>query len=99
MRRALNAVIPAFTGAAAILVLGLLGGIVWVIARRAWPALSWTFFTEQIALVGAAGGIFWNLVGTMILMATALAVCVPIAGGIALLHGCYLRSEKWRGRL
>jgi phosphate transport system permease protein len=79
--------------------LAVLGGILWAIATRAWPALSWSFFTEQIALVGAAGGIFWNLVGSLILMATALVFCLPVAGGVALLHGCYLRSEAWRGRL
>jgi phosphate transport system permease protein len=99
MRRALSVMLPAFTGAAALAVLMVLCGIVWAIATRAWPAMSWSFFTEQIALVGAAGGIFWNLIGTVILMLTALAVCLPIAGGIALLHGCYLRSDVWRERI
>lgn len=99
MRKALKYALPLVAGAAALAVLVVLLGMVWAIASRAWPALRWSFFTEQIAQVGREGGIFWNLVGTMILIATALAVSLPIAGALALLHGCYLRSEAWRGRL
>jgi phosphate transport system permease protein len=99
MRKAVAILLPAMTGAAALAALTVLGGIVWAITTRAWPALSWSFFTEKIALVGAAGGIFWNLIGTMILAVTALAVSLPIAGGLALLHGCLLQSEAWRERL
>ena len=47
--------------------------------------------TEQIRLVGASGGIFWNLVGTMILLATAFAVCAPLAMGLALVERVWLR--------
>jgi phosphate transport system permease protein len=99
MRKGINLLLPLFAATGAIVALAVLGGIVWAIATRAWPALSWRFFTEQIAQVGKEGGIFWNLVGTLILMATALAVCLPVAGGLALLHGYYLRDEAWRGRL
>ena len=48
----------------ALVAVGILVGLVVVIAQRGAPALSWSFFTEQIRLVGAAGGIFWNLIGT-----------------------------------
>jgi len=75
------------------------GGIVWAIVQRGWPAVSWQFFTEQIKLVGADGGIFYNLVGTGILITTALAVCTPFALGLALLHGVYLEKSRLRGGL
>lgn len=99
MRSLWKIALPLGTGVAAAMVLTVLCGIVWAIASRAWPAMTWSFFTEQIALVGAAGGIFWNLVGSLLLMATALVFCLPIAGGIALLHGCYLRNAVWKDRL
>jgi phosphate transport system permease protein len=73
------------------------------ILRRGLPAVSWQFLTEQIRLVGAAGGIFYNLVGTMILIATALAVSAPVATGLALVQGVYLRKDgaarRWLGGL
>jgi phosphate transport system permease protein len=99
MRHALNNLLTLAAGccafAAASIVLLLIGALVW----RGGSALSWTFLTEQVRLVGAAGGIFYNLVGTLILIATALAVAIPIATGVALLHGVYLRTERSRERL
>ncbi len=74
-------------------------GILWAVVQRGWPAVSWKFYTEQIRLVGADGGIFYNLVGTGILLSTALLVCTPFALGLALLHSVYLQGSKWRGVL
>ncbi len=59
--------------------IGILGMLVWAIVARGWPAVSWHFFTEQIRLVGAAGGIFYNLVGTAIRLVTAILVSAPLA--------------------
>ena len=78
---------------------GVLGMLVWAIAARGWPAVSWHFFTEQIRLVGAAGGIFYNLVGTAILLVTALLVSAPLATAVALVHGVYLRHSRRRRHL
>lgn len=69
------------------------------IAYRGVPALSWNFLTEQIRLVGAAGGIFFNLIGTLILIGTAALVCAPLAIGIALTHSVYLKSDRARRAL
>lgn len=77
---------------------GVLLMIVGAIGFRGLPAISWHFFTEQIRLVGAAGGIFYNLVGTLILITTALVVCTPVALGVALLCGVYGRHSRWRDR-
>ena len=54
------------------------------IALRGLPAVSWSFLTEPIRLVGAAGGVFYNVVGTLILIATALLVALPPAVGLSL---------------
>lgn len=99
MRKLINVVVPLALGLCAFLALGLVLSIVAAIALRGVPALSWRFFTEQIRLVGADGGIFFNLVGTGILILTALMVTTPLAVGLALLHGVYLKTDHARRRL
>ncbi len=90
MRKLLDVVLVAVVALCALVAVGILLGLVYVIAQRGGPAISWTFLTEQIRLVGAAGGIFWNLVGTIILLATAFAVCAPLAVGVALVERVWL---------
>ena len=99
MRRASNVIFPALCGVCALLACGLLCGVVFVIAQRGLPALSWTFFTDQMRQVGSAGGIFYNLLGTLILIAAALLISAPVATGLALTQTVYLRSESARSRL
>ncbi len=67
--------------------------IVAAIVGRGLPAVDGSFLTGTMRAVGAAGGIFHNIVGTVILMATALAVSGPLAVGVALVQGVYLRRE------
>lgn len=96
MRKLHDVLFALIAGACALGAVGLLLGLVGVIAWRGWPALSWSFFTEQIRLVGAAGGIFWNLVGTIVLLAAAFVVCAPVAVAVALLERVWLRGERAR---
>ncbi len=96
MRKPLDWLLALICGASALFVCGLLLGLVAVIWQRGAPAMSWTFLTEQIRQVGAQGGIFFNLVGTMILIATALIICAPIAVGFALLQRIYVVNESAR---
>jgi phosphate transport system permease protein len=84
------------TGLCAAVACAVFGLILWSIASRGWGAVSWRFLTEQIRLVGAEGGIFYNLVGTLILLATAFASSTPVAVAFALLHGVYLRHSPHR---
>ena len=101
-RRLVHHAFRALAALCALAACTLFGGIVWAIVQRGWPAVSWRFFTEQIRLVGADGGIFYNLIGTGILIGTALAVCTPFALGLALLQGVYLahhRLRHWLGVL
>jgi len=99
MRKAINLLVPLALGFCALIALTLVLGIVAAITLRGFPALSWRFFTEQIRLVGAEGGIFFNLLGTAVLILTALAVSAPVAVAVALWHGVYLQTEAGRRRL
>lgn len=99
MRRALD---RAFTFGAttfAALAVGVIVLIVSAIVWRGASAISWEFFTEQMQLVGAAGGIFYNILGTLILLLTALLFSLPLATGIALVQSVYLRKPRARERL
>jgi phosphate transport system permease protein len=99
MRKSLDFLLGVITAICALVAVGLLVGLVTVIAQRGGPAVTWGFLTEQIRLVGAAGGIFWNLVGTLILLASALAVCLPLSIGLALVERVWLHREGPRRTL
>lgn len=98
-RRAADLLLATLTGGCALVAVGILIGLVGLVAQRGGPAVSWSFLTEQIRLVGAAGGIFWNLVGTVILLATAFAACAPLAVGLALVERVWLREAAARRAL
>ncbi|MDQ6861399.1 MAG: ABC transporter permease subunit [Verrucomicrobiota bacterium] len=99
MRRASNLLFQALCGLCALLACALLVGLVFVIAQRGIPALSWSFFTEQIRQVGSAGGIFYNLIGTLILISAALVLCAPFATALALTESVYLRGRSAKSLL
>ena len=99
MRKLVDRLAPIVFGLCAAVACGVLGLIAAAILFRGLPAISWHFLTEQIRLVGAAGGIFYNLVGTLILIATALVVSAPVATGIALVHSVYLKDHRFRPSL
>lgn len=88
----------AVTALCTVLALSVLGLIIGALLFRGLPAVNWGFLTEHIARAGAGGGIFYNLVGTLILIATTLLVCMPVALGLGLLCGVYWRQTPWHGR-
>jgi phosphate transport system permease protein len=99
MRKTIDWLLPILAGVCAAVSAGVLLLIVSAILFRGLPALSWHFLTEQIRLVGAEGGIFFNLVGTLILIGCALAVAAPTALALGLTHSVYLtrRPRMRRG--
>jgi phosphate transport system permease protein len=99
MRRALDRVFTLGTFSCAALAVGVIGLIVTAIVWRGASAISWEFFTEQMERVGAGGGILYNIVGTLILLFTALLVSLPVATGVALVQSVYLRNPRARERL
>jgi phosphate transport system permease protein len=99
MRKLIDYLVVTVVACCALVAVGILVGLVAVIAQRGGPAISWRFLTEQIRLVGAAGGIFWNLVGTVILLVTAFVTCAPLAVGLALVERVWLQHPGARRAL
>jgi phosphate transport system permease protein len=77
----------------------LLAGIAGAILWRGSPVLRPGFLTAVSAAAGASGGVRDEIVGTLILIATALLVSAPLATGVALVHSVYLQSRPARRRL
>lgn len=98
-RKLIDRIFRASTAVCAVCACSTLIWLVCAIAHRGLPAISWSFFTEQIKLVGASGGIFYNLIGTAILLTTALVISAPVATALALLHGVYLPAGRRRRAL
>ncbi len=99
MRRAMDNIFTGLAGLAAVLAALPLVIMVAGILARGLPAISWGFLTEQIRLVGAEGGIFYNLTGTLILIGAAIVICAPIATGLALTQTVFLPNQSTRARL
>lgn len=99
MRKALDRGLVVACGAAASVACGVLVFVVGAIVVRGFPALSLDFLARATRDAGASGGIVYQLIGTLILAATAAALCAPLATGLALAHGVFLRSETTRRRL
>jgi phosphate transport system permease protein len=99
MRRWLDRAFLVGTGGCAVLALTVLLGILAAVVWRGAGAVSWEFLTDGMRQVGASGGIFYNVIGTGILLATALLVSAPLAVGLALTLGVYVRNSRRRNRL
>ena len=98
-RRAIHLGFRALTALSALAACAVLLGIIGFIVSRGWSALSWSFFTEEIAHVGASGGIYYNIMGTLILLLTATLCCTPLAVGLAIVHSVYLAEHPLRKKL
>lgn len=88
----------AAAGGAAIVLLWLIG----VVALKGFSAISFEFLTADSHGAGAAGGIVYHIAGTMILIATAAAIAVPIAAGTAVFSHSYSGSPdqpRWHDTL
>lgn len=83
-RRLFDRLFTLAAASAAAVAVGVLLGVLGLVVARGAGALSITFLTEQVRSVGAEGGIFFQAVGTLILVATAGAFAVPVAAATAL---------------
>jgi len=73
-------------------------GILTVLVAKAWPALSWSFLTQNPQNYMTAGGIWAPLVGTFYLVFISLAVAAPIG----VLAGVYMNEyagDNWGTRI
>jgi phosphate transport system permease protein len=69
--------------------------IAWLIASKAWPVLSWEYFTGDVSRMGAAGGIWGPLIGTFSLTLVCLLMVAPIGIGAGIYLNEYATDNKW----
>lgn len=96
MRRWLDRSLTAAATLAASVAVALLLGVVGAILAKGLPALSWDFLVLETADAGAAGGVVYQIVGTGILVVTALAASVPLGLAVALTQTVYLQAPRSR---
>jgi len=99
VRRWAETAFTSATAACAAMALGILIVILGAILRHGAGALRWSFVTGASAQAGASGGVFYEIVGTAILIGTALAASLPFAIALALLQAFHLRKQASRQRL
>lgn len=75
-------------------VLCVLGIILLYIIVNGLPALTWEFLTQPPRDLGRAGGIFPAIVGTLYLVAGAIAFALPIGIGAAIYLSEYTRGSN-----
>jgi phosphate transport system permease protein len=94
-RRSVNTMMMALIAAAFVLAMIPLFSLVFEIAKRGIPGLSWGFFTEDArGAIGGSGGAAHAIMGTLIITAVASVISVPIG----IMAAVYL-NEYGKGRL
>jgi len=81
-------------GIATIIVLAILCIILSDIVINGLPALSWDFLTQPPRDLGREGGIFPAIVGTLYLVAGAIAIALPLGVGAAVYLVEYTREGR-----
>ncbi len=100
MRRWLGRGFLSASGLCALAVLAVLSIALAEIFGRGFPALDLGFLTRPSAGAGYEGGVLFEIVGTLILIGTALTASLPLAIGLALAATIYLpRPSLRRGAL
>lgn len=90
IERAVTGLISMMTLAGCFVLILIAGMVLW----KGWPALSLSFLTQESRDFGSAGGIYYQTMGTLILMFGAALVCLPVALGSVLFQTEFLHSEK-----
>jgi len=99
MRRLLDRVLTTVCATCALASATVLVGILGVILVRGLPAFDWAFVVGGEGTALGSGGVRYQLLGTMVLVTTALAAVAPVALGWALAQTLFLSSVVWRRRL
>jgi phosphate transport system permease protein len=99
-RRLLSRLVEVACAAAVAAALVPLGLVLWYVLRRGLSALNWAFFTSMPKPVGELGGGMANaMIGTLILLAIAGAVAVPVGITCAVYLAEYPKSRlSWSAR-
>jgi len=99
MRRLFDRAFTLLVVSAGLLALMLFVAIAGYLAWRGLGAVDLDFLTQPSRGAGAEGGVRYQLLGTLILIATALAAAVPPALGIGIYRGVYLTRPQARRRV
>ncbi len=99
-RKLLSRLVEVACAAAVVVALVPLGLVLWYVLSRGLPALNWAFFTSMPKPVGEAGGGMANaMVGTLIMLAIAGAIAVPLGIACAVYLAEYPKSRlSWNAR-
>ncbi len=90
IERAVTGLISMMTLAGCFVLILIVGVALW----KGGPAFSLSFFTQESRDFGSAGGIYYQAMGTILLMLGAVLVCLPVALGSVLFQTEFLHSEK-----
>jgi len=94
-RRAVNAVISAISGLAALFGIFMMGWILYEVIMRGARAINWAFFTQLPGPpVSSGGGLANAMLGTLMMTALGAAIGIPIG----LFAGVYLAEFGRNGR-
>jgi phosphate transport system permease protein len=96
MRRIFDRLFRLVTGLCALGTLGLLGAIAFALLARGLPALGWHPGGSAVGALPGSGGILYPLLGSLLLVATALIIATPLATALALLETVYLGGRARR---
>jgi phosphate transport system permease protein len=94
VRKPIKQLMHAVTALAAAGVLSLVIAVACLIISRGHHAIGWEFLTTESSQAGAAGGILWQILGTVILILTSAIVAIPFATALALLHSFFLKPHS-----
>jgi len=97
-RHILRLAVPVAAGTCAAIALLAVAFLLGVLLWKGLGAISWEFLVSETRAAGAEGGIGFQVLGTLILIATALAVAVPPALALGLLRVVVLRQRPRFGR-
>ena len=94
-RKLLDRAVTVCAAIAAALAVATFAVVIGIVVVRGWRALSWSFLTTATAEAGSAGGVLYQLLGTLILVSTAIVIAVPLAAGAGVWLHMYA-SERMR---
>ena len=84
-RKLVNLFMQTLATLAALSAVAVLALVIVSVAQRAFPALSWDFFTKTAATFGQSGGGVANaIVGTIVIVVVAAAMAIPVGILVAL---------------
>ena len=93
-RRAKGKLFAAMTRTALLICLGLLAFLIITITMEGIKAFSLRFFLSPAREFGAAGGILYQILGSLLLVVVAACLVLPFAVGTAIFRSEYVSSQR-----